>query len=54
LGKREIRQVSNADLYKAQAERCRRLAAMAEDREAKMLRNLADEYEAEARALEKG
>ena len=38
-------------LYKAQAERCRRLGAMAEEREAKMLNDLADEYEAKARAV---
>ena len=45
--------MSDARLYRAQAERCRRVAALAQEREAKILNDMANEYEAKARALDK-
>ena len=42
----------DSDSYKAQAARCRRMARLADEPEAQLLNEMADEYEAKARALD--
>lgn len=43
--------VSDFQHFTAQAERCRRLARHADEREARILKDMAADYEAKARAL---